>query len=245
VSSVDWQRVKSVFHDVLERDEEARAARLGRLRREDPGLHSEVLSLLEAHAAAGQFAEVPAAVRWRDQDVAPASAPPLVEVDRVGVFEIACWLGGGGMGTVYRARDTRLGRTVEIKLLHPALGDDADVARRFADEARTLASLNHPNIGAIFGLEDVAGQLALILEFVDGSTLAERIRRGPVAVGEALEIARQVADALDAAHTHGFLHRDLKPANIADIAGQELIAVPVRPANPGCRPMLRNTCRRW
>ena len=118
------------------------------------------------------------------------------------------------MGTVYRARDTRLGRTVAIKLLHPALGDDADVARRFADEARTLASLNHPNIGAIFGLEDVAGQLALILEFVDGATLAERIRSGPVAVGEALEIARQVADALDAAHTHGFLHRDLKPANI-------------------------------
>ena len=118
------------------------------------------------------------------------------------------------MGTVYRARDTRLGRTVAIKLLHPALGDDADVARRFADEARTLASLNHPNIGAIFGLEDVAGQLALILEFVDGTTLAERIRSGPVAVGEALEIARQVADALDAAHTHGFLHRDLKPANI-------------------------------
>ena len=132
---------------------------------EDPALHSDVSSLLEAHAAAGQFAEVPAAVRWRDQDVAPASVPPLVEGDRIGVFEIACWLGEGGMG-------------------------------------------------AIFGLEDVAGQLALILEFVDGTTLAERVRSGPVAVGEALEIAKQVADALDAAHTHGFLHRDLKPANI-------------------------------
>ena len=214
MTSVDWQRVKGVFHQVLERDGEARAALLGQLRREDPGLHSEVSSLLEAHAAAGQFAEVPAAVRWRDQDVVQASARPLVEGDRIGVFEIACWLGEGGMGTVYRARDTRLGRTVAIKLLHPALGDDADVARRFADEARTLASLNHPNIGAIFGLEDVAGQLALILEFVDGTTLAERIRSGPVAVAEALEIARQVADALDAAHTHGFLHRDLKPANI-------------------------------
>ena len=214
MSSVDWQRVKSVFSEVLERDGEARATLLGRLRREDPGLHCEVSSLLEAHAAAGQFAEVPAAVRWRDQDVTTASARPLVEGDRIGVFEIACWLGEGGMGTVYRARDTRLGRTVAIKLLHPVLGDDADVARRFADEARTLASLNHPNIGAIFGLEDVAGQLALVLEFVDGTTLAERIRSGPVAVGEALEIARQVADALDAAHTHGFLHRDLKPANI-------------------------------
>ena len=214
MSSVDWQRVKSVFHEVLERDGEARAALLGRLRREEPGLHSEVSSLLEAHGAAGQFAEVPAAVRWADQDVDQASARPLVEGDRIGVFEIACWLGEGGMGTVYRARDTRLGRTVAIKLLHPALGDDADVGRRFADEARTLASLNHPHIGAIFGLEDVAGQLALILEFVDGTTLAERIRSGPVAVGEALEIARQVADALDAAHTQGFLHRDLKPANI-------------------------------
>ena len=214
MSSEDWQRVKSVFQDVLERDGEARAALLLRLRREDPGLHLEVSSLLEAHAAAGQFAEVPAAVRWRDQDVAPASVRPLVEGDRIGVFEIASWLGEGGMGTVYRARDTRLGRTVAIKLLHPALGDDAEVARGFADEARTLASLNHPNIGAIFGLEDVAGQLALVLEFVDGTTLAERIRSGPVAVGEALEIARQVADALDAAHTHGFLHRDLKPANI-------------------------------
>ena len=214
MSSVDWQHVKGVFHEVLERDEEGRAALLGRLRREDPDLHSEVSSLLEAHAAAGQFAEVPAAVRWGDQDVARPAAGPLVEGDRIGVFEIACWLGEGGMGTVYRAHDTRLGRTVAIKLLHRALGDDADVARRFADEARTLASLNHPNIGAIFGLEDVAGQLALILEFVDGTTLAERIRSGPVAVGESLEIAGQVADALDGAHTHGFLHRDLKPANI-------------------------------
>ncbi len=214
MSSGDWQRVKSVFHEVLERDGEARAALLRRLRDEDPGLHSEVSSLLEAHTAAGHFAEMPAALRWRDQEVAKASVRPLVEGDRIGVFEIACWIGEGGMGTVYRARDTRLGRTVAIKLLHPALGDDADVARRFADEARTLASLNHPNIGAIFGLEDVADQLALILEFVDGTTLAERIRNGPVAVGETLEIARQVADALDAAHTHGFLHRDLKPANI-------------------------------
>ena len=118
------------------------------------------------------------------------------------------------MGTVYRARDMRLGRTVAIKLLHSGLGGDAEVARRFADEARTLASLDHPNICAIFGVEDVGEQLALILELVDGTTLAERIRDGLVAIGEALEIARHVVDALEAAHTHGFLHRDLKPTNI-------------------------------
>src|SRR5262249_8106506 len=119
-----------------------------------------------------------------------------------------------GMGAVYRARDTRLGRTVAIKLLHRTLRGDPDIVGRFADEARTLATLAHPNVGAIFGIEEVDGQLALILEFVDGITVADRLTRGPMAVEEALDVARQVADALDGAHQQGFIHRDLKPANI-------------------------------
>ena len=208
----DWQRVKGVFQEVLDRDADARATFLGALRREDPALHREVSSLLEAHDAAGSFAEVPAAGKWPDP-VAPTSTTIAIG-SRIGTFEITGWLGQGGMGAVYRARDLRLGRTVAIKLLHPALRDDPAIARRFADEARTLATLTHPNIGALFGIEEPEGQLALVLEYVDGSTLADLLSSGPIAIKEALEIAKQVADALDGAHQQGFLHRDLKPTNI-------------------------------
>ena len=118
------------------------------------------------------------------------------------------------MGEVYRARDARLGRDVAIKILSPAIARDADGLMRFERESRVLASLNHPNIAAIYGVEDGAGHPALVLELVEGETLADRIARGRIGVDEALHYARQIADALDAAHESGIVHRDLKPGNI-------------------------------
>jgi serine/threonine-protein kinase len=120
------------------------------------------------------------------------------------------------MGEVYRARDTRLQRDVAIKVLPEAFANDPDRLARFEREAQVLAALNHPNIAAIHGLEESAGTRtrALVLEFVDGPTLADRIAQGPIPLDEALPIARQIAEALQAAHEHGVIHRDLKPANI-------------------------------
>src|SRR5688572_24949339 len=129
---------------------------------------------------------------------------------RLGAYEIVALIGAGGMGEVYRARDSRLGRDVAIKVLPDAFASDADRVTRFAREAQVLASLNHPHIGAIYGLED----RALVLELVEGPTLADRIARGALPLDEALAIARQICDALEAAHEHGIVHRDLKPANI-------------------------------
>jgi serine/threonine protein kinase len=118
------------------------------------------------------------------------------------------------MGEVYRARDQKLGRDVAIKILPPAFTANAERLARFAREARVLAALNHPNIGAIYGLEEGNGINALVLELVDGETLSARIERGPIPAQAALRIARQIADALDTSHEKGIVHRDLKPANI-------------------------------
>ncbi len=139
---------------------------------------------------------------------------PLLPGAHVGPYEIVALLGAGGMGEVYRARDTKLGREVALKILPDAFAQDPDRLARFKREAQVLASLNHPNIAAIYGLEEADGQPALVLELVEGETLAERVRRGPMPAPESLTIARQTVEALDAAHEKGIVHRDLKPANI-------------------------------
>ena len=149
------------------------------------------------------------------------TATPLVG-QRLGPYEIGALLGAGGMGDVYRARDTTLGRDVAIKILPEVLVADANRRARFEREARLLAALNHPHIGAIYGFEQrdpstssgQAGVRALVLELVEGQTLAERLRAGPLPIREAITIARQIAEALDAAHEKGIVHRDLKPSNI-------------------------------
>ena len=133
---------------------------------------------------------------------------------RIGPYEIQAPLGAGGMGEVYRARDTKLGREVALKVLPPHFAGDPERLARFQREAQVLASLNHPNIATIHGLEDSDGTPALVLELVEGPTLADRIAAGRVPIGEAIRIAREIADALAAAHEHGIVHRDLKPANI-------------------------------
>ena len=139
---------------------------------------------------------------------------PLEPGTTLGPYQVIAKIGEGGMGEVYRARDTKLDRDVALKVLPSAFTDDPDRLARFEREAKVLASLNHPNIGHIYGLEEAEGQKALVLELVEGPTLADRIAQGPIAIDEALPIAKQIAEALEAAHEQGVIHRDLKPANI-------------------------------
>ena len=133
---------------------------------------------------------------------------------RLGVYEVTAHIGEGGMGEVYRATDTRLKRQVAIKILPSSLATEPDRLARFQREAKVLASLNHPNIAHIHGLEEGAGSTALIMELVEGEDLSQRIVRGAIPIEEALPIAKQIAEALEAAHEQGIIHRDLKPANI-------------------------------
>jgi hypothetical protein len=133
---------------------------------------------------------------------------------RLGPYEVVAKLGEGGMGEVYRGKDTKLNREVAIKVLPAAVALDAERLARFKREAQVLASLNHPNIAAIYGLDEADGKLFLVLELVEGEELAERLERGAIPIAEALEIAKQIASALDAAHEKGIVHRDLKPANV-------------------------------
>jgi serine/threonine-protein kinase len=133
---------------------------------------------------------------------------------RLGAYEILSLIGSGGMGEVYRARDNRLNRDVAIKVLPADVAADHDRLARFEREAQVLASLNHPNIAAIHGVDDSSGKPALVMELVEGPTLADRIASGPIPLDEALPIAKQIAEALEGAHEQGIIHRDLKPANI-------------------------------
>ena len=150
---------------------------------------------------------VPGQTDWsRDLSLAPGA--------RLGPYEITAAIGAGGMGEVYRATDTKLNRDVAIKVLPVEVAADPERLARFRREAQLLAALNHPNVAAIYGLEEADGRPFLVLELVEGEDLAERLKRGRLPVGEALEIAKQVAEALEAAHEKSIVHRDLKPANV-------------------------------
>ncbi|MBM3772151.1 MAG: serine/threonine protein kinase [Acidimicrobiia bacterium] len=138
----------------------------------------------------------------------------LTPGSRLGVYQITAPIGEGGMGQVWRATDTTLGRQVAIKILPEAFAADPDRLARFEREAKTLASLNHPHIAAIHAVEKSGGTLALVMELVEGDDLSQRIARGAIPLDEALPIATQIAEALEAAHEQGIIHRDLKPANI-------------------------------
>ena len=139
---------------------------------------------------------------------------PLAPGTRIGAYEVTGSLGAGGMGEVHRARDSTLGRDVALKVLPEAFSADPDRQARFEREARVLASLNHPNIAQIYGFEESGGTRAIVLELVEGPTVADRIARGPIPLDDALQIAWQIASALQAAHEAGVVHRDLKPANV-------------------------------
>ena len=144
----------------------------------------------------------------------PCELMPLHPGTTLGSYSVTAKIGEGGMGEVYQARDTKLDRDVALKVLPEAFTSDPDRLARFEREAKVLASLNHPNIGSIYGLEEAEGVKALVLELIEGPTLADRIAKGPIPIDEALPIAKQIAEALEAAHEQGVIHRDLKPANV-------------------------------
>ena len=206
MSDERWTIVDRLFDAALEREPHERAAFLDDACADDEALRREVESLLAHDSRAAGFLSTPAAALMGDGT--------SVIGRQLGPYAIHARLGAGGMGEVYRARDTKLGREVAIKILPRLFTTDPERRARFDREARLLASLNHPHIGAIYGVEEMDGTPALILELVDGDTLADRLARGPIAISEALNIARQIADALEAAHEKGIIHRDLKPANI-------------------------------
>jgi serine/threonine-protein kinase len=212
-----WAVVDSVLGAALERPPQERRAFLQQACADDEDLRRAVESLLAHVRDAGDFLEAPARQRL---DVAAASNDWLA--GSFGPYRILEPLGRGGMGDVYRARDQRLKRDVALKVLPSYLAADPDRLARFQREAEILASLNHPHIAAIHGIEERDGLRALVLELIDGDTLADRIARGPLSTRDALAIGRQVADALDAAHEHGVVHRDLKPANIKVTAQGEV-----------------------
>ena len=215
----DWPRVKEVFAGARALPADRRPAYLAEACGGNDALREEVESLLASDQRAKSFLEAPAVVRGDD---ARDQARLMMEGQRLGVYQVQALLGAGGMGEVYRARDTKLERDVAVKFLPHAFTSDPERLARFEREARMLAALNHPNIGAIYGFEEAEGIRFLVLELVDGQTLADTLAdvsrqrsQGPgLPIRDALSIARQIAEALDIAHEKGIIHRDLKPANI-------------------------------
>ena len=214
-----WKRTEELYHGAHALPPSERAAFLVEACRGDEALRREVESLLSEPASAEGFFAKPALARMAPMmsDVAPAALAGR----RLGGYHLQSLLGVGGMGEVYRARDSKLGREVAIKILPRAVTSDPDRLARFEREARMLAALNHPHICAIYGLEEAdastgSGQAVrfLVLELVEGTTLAEKLAGAGLPIAEALAIARQIAEALEVAHEKGIVHRDLKPANI-------------------------------
>jgi Tol biopolymer transport system component len=211
VTDERWSRVAPILDRALMREPCDRAALVAEACGEDADLRRDVETLLARAAQLDGFLDRPVA-----DLLAPAGRAIVGE--RVGPYVITGRLGAGGMGDVYRARDCSLDRDVAIKILPPLFTADPERVARFEREARILASLNHPRVGAIYGLEHVDGVPALILELVDGPTLAERLAAGRLPIAEAVTIAMAIAEALEAAHDRGIVHRDIKPANITTSA---------------------------
>ena len=207
------RRVSDLYHAALARSPGERDAFLKAACQGDEALRQEIASLLQFESQSAGFMARPAAavVAGAARDTHEGAS---MVGKAIGLYTIVAPLGVGGMGEVYRARDTKLGRDVAIKILPAHFTADPERRARFAREARLLATLNHPHIGAIYGLEESDGITALVLELIEGPTLEERLERGPLPIVEALAIARQIAEALEAAHEKGIVHRDLKPANI-------------------------------
>src|SRR5262245_5656166 len=223
-----WPRVEELFHAALDLSPDARPAFLEKACGEDAGLRRHVELLISKDEHAGSLLEKPILAdvvpQHENEDSslptsavnrASAGANPSRIGTRVGTYEFVSLLGAGGMGEVYRAHDRKLRRDVAIKVLPAVVANDPSRVSRFQREARTLAALNHPYIGAIYGLEETDNGYALVLELIEGPTLAQRLANGRrIPVQETLLIARQIAEALEAAHDKGIIHRDLKPANI-------------------------------
>jgi len=211
-----WQQIERIYNRALELDTGQRAAFIDGACAGDSSLRNEVESLLARQSLAEHFIESPA-IEMAAQALA-RDQQPRTDTDLAGRtllhYQITGKIGEGGMGVVYRAQDTHLNRPVAIKVLPDVFEEDAERLGRFEREARLLATLNHPNIASIYGLEKLDGKSFLVLELVEGQTLEERLTKGPMPIAEALDICRQIAEGLEAAHDKGVIHRDLKPANV-------------------------------
>ena len=205
-----WQQIKALLESAIERDPPRREAFLDEACAGDPELRREVEVLLDSHARAGEFIESPAYAVMADSlaasDIVPGSA--------IGPYEIVNQLASGGMGEIYLAEDSRLGRKVVLKALPSAFTRDPERVRRFQLEARAASALNHPNIITVYEIGQADHLHYLVVEFIDGETLHRRLANGPLGINEALEIVISVATALLAAHEAGIVHRDIKPENI-------------------------------
>src|SRR5688572_11248947 len=206
-----WRRIEAICDAALDLTDDAREAYLANACGDDVDLRRGVDTLLAHDRTAQDFLGTP--VEALAANVMTTLCPNLIG-RRLGDYEITARLGEGGMGEVYRARDRKLGRDVAIKVLPPAFADDPERLKRFEREAKLLATVNHPGIGAIYGLIEHDGIRALVLELIDGDTLAAALVRGPLPLARALSIAAQIADSLDHAHRRSITHRDLKPSNV-------------------------------
>ena len=209
---VHWRQIEEISESALERLPGDREAFLREACGGDEEVRHEIEAVLANIARAEMFLEQPVAAVAAQ--VLETSTDAVLTGGRLNALAIGPLIGIGGMGQVYRAHDSELDRDVAVKVLLPEFARDADRVARFAREARVLATLNHPNIAQIHGFEKSDAATAIIMELVEGETLTERIARGPSAMSEMLSIARQIAEALEAAHDQGVIHRDLKPANI-------------------------------
>jgi eukaryotic-like serine/threonine-protein kinase len=210
-----WSRIERIYHAALERTVDERAAFVTQACSSDSDLRREVESLLAYHSRGDKLLD-PSGMRYAAIGIEGLNIQPGTSM---GPYEIQARIGTGGMGEVYKARDVRLNRIVAIKVLPQALDSGLDSKSRFEREAKAIATLNHPHICALFDVGEMDGIKYLVMEHLDGETLAERLRHGGLPLEQAMRIALQVLEALNHAHLHGIIHRDLKPANIMITAG--------------------------
>jgi serine/threonine protein kinase len=207
-----WLDLQQIFHGTLSRAPGEREAFLDQACRGDDELRREVVSLLAK--AESDTSAIGKPVQGLAADFLTADTNRSLAGRNIANYRLLSLIGTGGMGEVYQALDVRLNRHVAIKVLPKAFAEDPERLARFRREAQLLASLNHPNIAAVYGLEESDGILSLVMEFVPGETLAERLEKARLDIDDALRISAQIAEALEAAHDKGIIHRDLKPANI-------------------------------